>query len=484
MRYIEHYKNYQTLRNDLDKGVLALRDLVGEYLLEIQKRQSLNAFLAVFADEALQKADDIQHKIQQGTAGKLAGMVIAIKDNICYQGHVASASSKMLEKFEPLYTATVLERLLAEDAIVIGRLNCDEFAMGGSNEYSAFGVVKNPLDESKVPGGSSGGSSAAVAANLCFASLGSDTGGSVRQPAAFCGITGYKPTYGLFSRWGLIAYASSFDQIGLVTKSVQDATLLTSIMAGLDQHDASMSQIAHAVNPSMEKGSLQGKRIAYIKEYVENPALDSHIKKQFQETLNRLVQEGATVESVDFAYLDYMVPTYYILTTAEASSNLSRYTGVHYGHRSENAKTLEEVYVNSRTEGFGDEVKRRIMLGTFVLSHDNYESFFIQAQQVRRLITEDTLKIFKNYDFIATPTTPGTAFGLGEKKNQDPTVLYLEDIFTVHANLSGLPAIAIPMGKHDNGLPTSFQLMAKPFDDEKLLHVAQTVQTQIFGTSL
>jgi len=386
----------------------------------------------------------------------------------------------MLHNFYAPYSATVITRLLEEDAIIIGRLNCDEFAMGGSNENSFYGVVKNPIDFSKVPGGSSGGSAAAVAANLCLAALGTDTGGSVRQPSSFCGVIGYKPSYGKISRWGLIAYASSFDQIGTITQTVEDGALLVQIMSGKDDYDASMCQ---GVLPNifdnldhLQDHNISDKKIAYFKDYIENPKLDPVIRQQFENVLEQLQKKGCTIEGISFPYLDLLVPIYYILTTAEASSNLGRYTGVHYGHRTnQDTNNLEDLYRLSRTEGFGEEVKRRIMLGTFVLSANNYDTFYIKAQKVRQLIYQTTNAFFDTYDCILTPTTPSVAFGIGEKKNIDPTVMYLEDIFTVHANLTGLPAISIPMGMSDH-LPTGLQIMGRVFEDDKVLNWAKYIE--------
>lgn len=412
-------------------------------------------------------AEKVDEKLKKGTAGKLAGLVIGIKDNICYKGHKVSASSKILENFESLYDATVVERLKKEDAIIIGRLNCDEFAMGSSNENSAFGPVKNPWDRERVPGGSSGGSTAAVAANLCHAALGSDTGGSIRQPASFCGVVGLKPTYGRVSRYGLIAYASSFDQIGPITKSVEDAALIFKTIAGPDNYDSTMSR---KPVPEFNKEKEAGKKykISFIKECVENPGLDREIKERIESLINKLKADGHTVEPVDFPLLGFLIPTYYVLTTAEASSNLSRFDGVHYGYRSPNAFDLESTYKKSRAEGFGPEVKRRIMLGTFVLSAGYYDAYYSKAQKARRMIKEKTEDILKEYDFVLTPSTPNTAFKFGQKSG-DPVSMYLEDIFTVQANLAGLPAISLPLGQHSNKMPFGLQLMASAFEEEKLL---------------
>ena len=437
------------------------------YLDEIEKNQHLNAFVEVFTQEALQKANHIDKKIKAGSAGKLAGMVVGLKDNLCYKGHTVTASSKILTGFESLYSATAVDRLLKEDAIIIGRLNCDEFAMGSANEHTVYGPVKNPLNNKKVPGGSSGGSAAAVAAGLCLAALGSDTGGSIRQPASFCGIVGLKPTYSRVSRYGLIAYASSFDQIGPLTNNIEDTALLLEVIAGADEFDSTASS-KDVEEYSKINTTNNPKRIAYISECLENEGLDAEVLSCIQNTIEKLKTEGHLVEPISFPYLDFLVPTYYVITTAEASSNLARFDGVHYGYRSENITDLESTYFNSRTEGFGNEVKRRIMLGTFVLSAGYHDAYFTKAQKIRRLIQENTNKMFEEYDFVLSPTTPHTAFDLG-KKYTDPTVMYLEDIFTVQANLSGNPAISLPLGTHSNGLPIGLHLMADHFKEAELL---------------
>jgi aspartyl-tRNA(Asn)/glutamyl-tRNA(Gln) amidotransferase subunit A len=454
------------IREGLSSGKYTCTSLVEGYLKEIENRKSLNAFLEVFEQDALAEAKRVDENIAGGTAGKLAGMVIGIKDNICIKNKKVTAASKILEGFESLYDATVIERLKKEDAIIIGRLNCDEFAMGSSNEKSAYGSVKNPLDEERVPGGSSGGSAAALAANLCLATLGSDTGGSIRQPASFCGVVGFKPTYGRVSRYGLIAYASSFDQIGPFTKNVEDAALIYNVIAGPDAYDSTMSQKPVA-EIKLEESDKKYK-IAFLKECLENENLDPQIKKRFDEIISELKAQGHTVEAVEFPYLDYLVPAYYVLTTAEASSNLARFDGVHYGYRSPNAFDLESTYKKSRSEGFGEEVKRRIMLGTFVLSSGYYDAYYSKAQKVRRLIKDKTESILSDYDFILSPTTPGAAFKFGQN-SADPVAMYLEDIFTVQANLAGLPSISLPMGKNNSGLPFGIQVTAGAFQEEKLL---------------
>lgn len=469
--------SYSLIRKDLLSGKTTCKQLVQQYLDAIEKGKNLNIFLEVFENTALEKAEEVDSKIKANSAGKLAGMVIVLKDNLCYKGHKVSASSKILEGFESIYSATVVERLLAEDAIIIGRTNCDEFAMGSSNENSAYGNVLNPLDVTRVPGGSSGGSAAAVAANMCTAALGTDTGGSIRQPASFCGIVGYKPTYGRVSRYGAIAYASSFDQIGPLTKNVEDAALIMEVIAGADDYDstASSKSVGKYLDTTPKKEKV---KIAYLKDCVENEGLDPEIKKYFFDLVAKLKSEGHSVEAVDFPYLDYLVPAYYVLTTAEASSNLARYDGVHYGYRSPNATDLDSTYKKSRSEGFGKEVKRRIMLGTFVLSAGYYDAYYSQGQKVRRVLQNKVNEIFTDYDFILTPTTPGAAFQFG-KNSADPIKMYLEDIFTVLANLTGVPAISLPMGKHSNNMPFGIQVMGKSFEEQTLFSFSNYLTNNI-----
>lgn len=464
---MKNYNSFSEIKSDLDSNATTCVELVNSYVQTIQANKNLNIFLEVFLTSALEKAKLVDEKIKSKTAGKLAGMVIALKDNLCYKGHKVSASSKILEGFESLYSATVVERLLAEDAIIIGRCNCDEFAMGSSNENSAYGNVLNPLDIKRVPGGSSGGSAAAVAANMCIAALGTDTGGSIRQPASFCGVVGYKPSYGRVSRYGAIAYASSFDQIGPLTKTVEDAALIMEVIAGKDEYDSTASSKPVTAYSKELKNTPAKLRIAYIKDCLENEGLNPEIKTRINEIISKLKAAGHTVEAVDFPYLDYLVPTYYVLTTAEASSNLARFDGINFGYRSKNATDLESTYKKSRTEGFGAEVKRRIMLGTFVLSSGYYDAYYSKGQKVRRVIQNKTNEILDKYDFIILPTTPGIAFEFGQK-GADPIAMYLEDIFTVQANITGLPAISIPMGKHSNGLPFGVQVIGKNFADSEV----------------
>ena len=464
------YGTISEIKEALRSGESAL-SITESYLKRIKEFQHLNAFIEVFEENALCQAKDVDAKIANGTAGKLAGCVVAIKDNICFKGHRVTASSKILDGFESLFTATALQRLIDQDVIVIGRLNCDEFAMGSSNETSVYGPVKNNLDTSKVPGGSSGGSAVAASARLCTFSLGSDTGGSIRQPASWTKTYGFKPTYGRISRYGLIAYASSFDQIGPFTNSLEDSELITQIMSGKDEFDSTSSSRDWESNVQ-EKGQL-----AVISEYLHHPGLDPEVKEALFSTIDKLKERGYTIKEYSFPYMDQLVPTYYVLSTAEASSNLARFDGIHYGYRSTEAKGVEETYTKSRTEGFGKEVKRRIMAGTFVLSHGYYDAYYAKAQQVRRLIKNKTKEILQDCDAILMPTTPGTAFALNAIS--DPIQMYLQDIFTVHANLSGNPAVSIPWQTHSNGLPFGLQLMAADFEDEFLLKLAKKMENQL-----
>ena len=465
-------QTYADVRKAISSGDTAMSILEG-YLHAIENNKHLNAFLEVFEESARAQALIVDEKIKNGTAGRLAGMVIGIKDNLCYANHKLSAASKILEGFESLFTGTAVERLINEDAIIIGRLNCDEFAMGSSNENSAFGNVLNPIDNSKVPGGSSGGSATAVAAGLCTVALGSDTGGSIRQPASFTGTVGLKPTYGRISRHGLIAYASSFDQIGPFTNNIDDAALLLEVMSGEDEFDGTVS--SKKVDDYSAREELKSLKVAVIKESFEMEGLDAEIKKTLQKTIDGLKAQGHQVDEVSFPYLDYMVPTYYVLTTAEASSNLSRFDGVHYGYRSPNAEGVEATYKKSRSEAFGPEVQRRIMAGTFVLSHGYYDAYYTKGQKVRRVLQDKTNEILKEYDVILLPTTPTTAFELDAVKA--PIAMYLQDIYTVHANLTGNPAISVPLGKHSNGMPFGIQVIADHFEEKKMLNFSRLLES-------
>ena len=465
------YSSLTEIKSGLQSGDITVEKLVKGYLSKIALNAHLNAFNEVFENEALICAQKVDSRIQQGIAGKLAGMVIAIKDNISYKGHKVNASSRILENFTAVYSSTIVERLLAEDAVIIGRCNCDEFAMGAANENSYFGPVKNFADETRVSGGSSGGSAVAVQAGMCHAALGTDTGGSVRQPASFCGLIGLKPTYGRISRHGIIAYASSFDQVGPITRSIEDAALLLEVMAGPDEYD---STLANKEVPAFSKSikPTSPKKIAYLQEALSSPGVDAEVKNNLISYIEKLRAEGHIVKPIAFELLDYLVPAYYILATAEASSNLSRYDGVHYGYRSPAARDLLSTYKRSRSEGFGKEVKRRIMLGTFVLSAGYYDAYYAKAQKVRRLIREKTDAILQEYDFILIPTAPEPAFAIG-KGEKDPVVTYLSDIFTVQASLTGAPAISLPAGNNSKGLPLGLQLLTKHFEEQELLNFSE-----------
>jgi len=459
----------------LQEGKTTCLQAVEHYLQRIAATHHLNAFIEVYADEALQKAKELDEKRKTGqAAGKLHGVVIGLKDVICYKDHKVSASSNILRDFTSIYSATAVDRLLAEEAIIIGNLNCDEFAMGSTNENSAYGKVLNAKDESRIPGGSSGGSAVAVQAGLCMVSLGSDTGGSVRQPADLCGIVGMKPGYGRISRYGLIAYASSFDQIGIFANNIPDIARLLEVMAGPDEYDSTVSHKPVENYPALLQTD-QRYRIAYLAEALDHPSLDPEIASAIKNLLEQLRQKGHQVEPVAFDLIDHIVPAYYVLTTAEASSNLSRFDGIKYGYRStEKGLDLTELYKQSRSTGFGKEVKRRIMLGTFVLSAGYYDAYFTRAQKVRKLLSDQTQLIFKDFDVILLPTTPSVAFKIGEKMD-DPIAMYLADIYTVMANLVGIPAISLPLFTHSTGMPFGLQAMTNRFDELSLLRFSEQV---------
>jgi aspartyl-tRNA(Asn)/glutamyl-tRNA(Gln) amidotransferase subunit A len=432
-----------------------MEELVGEYLNNISRHADLNAFIEVYDKEALHTARELDRrwKSDPGSLGKLAGVVVSLKDVLCYANHKLTAGSRILEGFTSIFSATAVSRLLAEDVIIIGRTNCDEFAMGSETRFSCYGPTKNAADPERVPGGSSGGAAVAVQINGCLASIGSDTGGSVRQPASFCGLYGFKPTYGRISRFGLIAYASSFDQIGIVGRDVQDIGQIYAVMAGPDGRDTTLSD-----DPVDNKWDAGPNRIGYIRSALDHPSIQPEIKTGCEKYLSDLAKEGVSVEPIDFPLMDYVIPAYYILTAAEASSNLARYDGVRYGFRSKDISNLSDMYTKTRTQGFGSEVKRRILLGTFVLSVGYYDAFFTQAQKVRRLIMEQFEEWFKKVDLIVLPTTPSTAWKRGELK--DPVEVYLEDIYSVLANLAGLPAISAPLGLDNRGLSYGIQFLA------------------------
>ncbi|MCX6207813.1 MAG: Asp-tRNA(Asn)/Glu-tRNA(Gln) amidotransferase subunit GatA [Bacteroidetes bacterium] len=447
---------------------------VNHYLSEIEKKKQLNAFLEVYTNEVIQRAKELDEKRKAGKPiGKMHGVIVGLKDVICYKGHTVSAGSKILENFKSIYSATVVEKLLQEDAIIIGRQNCDEFAMGSSSENSAFGPVRNALDESRVPGGSSGGSAVGVQAGLTMISLGSDTGGSVRQPADFCGVVGLKPSYGRISRYGLIAYASSFDQIGIFSKTIEDAALCLAVISGADDFDSTVSEKPVPAYASELVAAPRKYRIAYFRQAFEHPGLDPIMRTAITDLIDRLKQEGHTVDPIEFEYLKHIVPTYYVLTTAEASSNLSRFDAVRFGYRAPLVSSeLNDMYKASRSAGFGKEVQRRIMLGTFVLSSGYFDAYFTKAQQVRRILYNKSVDVFKDYEAIISPTVPSTAFKIGEKSD-DQVAMFLADIYTVFANLVGIPAISIPLFTHENGMPFGLQIMTNHFEETKMLQLSE-----------
>ncbi len=459
-------------------GELRCVEVVQSYLDKIETAAHLNAYVAVYAEEALNRASQLDQKKHDPTSwGNLYGVVIGLKDVLCYEGHEVTGSSAILKNHQAIYSATAVQRLIDQDAIIIGNLNCDEFAMGSSNENSVYGNVLNALDESRVPGGSSGGSAVAVQADLCMVSLGSDTGGSVRQPADFCGILGIKPGYGRISRYGLLAYASSFDQIGLFSKNTEDLALVLSVISGVDEFDSTCSNetVPNYVSALKEEKKF---KIAYFPESLEHPSLDPEIRKSIETLIIQLKSDGHTVEPVSFNYLDHIVPAYYVLTTAEASSNLSRYDGIKFGYRTPGPiEDLNALYKKTRSEGFGNEVKKRIMLGTFVLSTGYYDAYFAKAQQVRRLIVEKTDEVFSSYELIIMPTVPSTAFRFGEKSN-DAIEMFLGDLYTVYANLAGIPGISIPLFKHSNGMPFGLQAMSNRLQETVLLQFSNQLLRQ------
>ncbi len=464
---------HEALKGGLTSCVAAVQF----YADRIQQYTHLNAFTHLYIDEALAKARELDAQRASGISLRpLHGVVVALKDVICYKDHPVTAASKILKGFHSIYNATAVEKLLQAGAIIIGNTNCDEFAMGSTNENSAYGKVLNALDETRVPGGSSGGAAVAVQANLCMVSLGSDTGGSVRQPADFCGIVGLKPSYGRISRYGLIAYASSFDQIGIFGRNIPDVALVLEQIAGPDEFDSTVAQLPVEKYTDLTPANpVASRRIAYFRQALDSEGLDPEIKEQLKTFIARLKEDGHTVEPVEFEYLDYIVPAYYILTTAEASSNLSRFDGVKYGYRAKTGisekKSLENFYKINRSEGFGWEVKKRIMLGTFVLSEGYFDAYFTKAQQVRQLLVERTRLIFRDFDALILPTAPGTAFKIGEKTD-NPIEMYLADIFTVFANLVGIPGISIPLFWHKNGMPYGVQIMTSQFSELSLLRLS------------
>lgn len=492
-------------------GEVTLRELVEAYKSQIEaKNGDINAFVYLDFEEAFKHADLIQKKVEKGTAGSLVGAVMGIKDVICERGKPTTCASNILEGFESVYDATVIDRLRNEDAIFVGRLNMDEFAMGSTNEYSRYGAAKNPRDITKVTGGSSGGSAAAVAAGMSNATLGSDTGGSIRQPASYCGVVGLKPTYGRVSRYGLVAYASSFDSIGPFANSVEDIARVLQTIAGFDENDNTSSAVEKDDYVTAVQNPTEKIKIG-VPEALFGDGLDEEINAGIKATLSKLEDNGAELVPIDLPHSKFGIATYYILATAEASSNLARFDGIRYGHRADKDEMLDELkkeeealkkaiksaegdelfalenelnkldapltrlYKKSRTEGFGMEVKRRIMLGTYVLSAGYYDAYYGKAQRVRRLIKEDYTNAFKKVDVIVTPTAPTTAFDIGSEIN-DPLQMYLNDVYTISANLAGICGISIPAGTHSNGLPFGIQFMGDAFQESKILNAARLVE--------
>lgn len=471
------YRTHQEKLEKIKNGRLSLRENVQGFLDKIESSRHLNAYNFVFSEEALEKAEEIEEKIAAGKGGKLAGMVVAVKDVLSMKDHPLTCSSKILKDFTALYDATAVERLIKEDAIIIGKTGCDEFAMGSSNENSCFGPVLNPVDNSRVPGGSSGGSAVAVAAGLCDVSLGTDTGGSIRQPASFCGVYGLKPTYGRVSRFGLAAFASSFDSIGPFASSVEDIAAVLSVISGRDHNDSTSADAAlpdYLSGLSAEKRPL---RIGIPREYF-GEGLNNEVRAAIEGIIGKLKADGFVFTDISLKHTEYSIAAYYILTTAEASSNLARYDGARYGYRSPESKSLKAMYQNSRTEGFGEEVKRRIMLGTYVLSAGYYDAYYRKAQKVRRLLKNDFDQAFSEVDIVLTPTSPEAAFRIGEKLD-DPLSMYLSDIYTTSANLAGIPGISIPVAKNSEGLPIGLQLMSQQFDEQKLLDLSLYIQNNL-----
>jgi aspartyl-tRNA(Asn)/glutamyl-tRNA(Gln) amidotransferase subunit A len=472
---LQKHSTFEPTRQAVEAGITTCERVTEQYLATIEQGKRLNAFLSVFQEQAMEQARSIDGKIAAGKAGKLAGMVVAVKDILCMKDEKVTCGSKILEHFVSLYDATVVERLRKEDAILIGKTNMDEFAMGSSTENSAFGAVRNPIDETRVPGGSSGGSCVAVAGGMAHVALGTDTGGSIRQPASFCGVVGMKPTYGRVSRYGLVALSSSFDQIGPFANSVADAATVLQVIAGPDPNDSTCANVPVPDYQLALTKDVKGMKVGVPKEAF-GKGLNEEVRQSVEQSIDVLREGGALLQSVTLPHSEYNISTYYILMTAEASSNLARYDGARYGYRAPKSKNLNEMYVQSRSEGFGAETKRRIMLGTYVLSAGYYDAYYRKAQKVRRLIQSDFLNAFKEVDCILLPTSPTTAFGFGEKVD-DPLQMYLSDVYTVSANLAGIPAISIPCGVDGKGLPIGVQLLGKQFDEETILKVADFLES-------
>lgn len=497
-----------SVQEQLKKGHLSLPELAESYLQTIREKNSLiNGFVTLDEDEVKRNAHQIQKKIEAGTAGRLAGAVTGIKDVICEKGKKVTCASRFLENFESVYDATVISRLREQDALLIGRTNMDEFAMGSSTEHSIFGPSRNPINTEYVTGGSSGGSAAVVAAGMCDGSLGSDTGGSIRQPASYCGVVGLRPTYSRVSRYGLVAFASSFDSIGPFTANVSDAALYLGVIAGKDPMDNSSADVPVPDYLKEMNDQERKLRIGVPEEYF-GEGLDPGVREIIDTTLQKLTEVGCQLVPVSLPHMKYGIATYYILATAEASSNLARYDGIRYGHRADSGQVeaelaeekerirsmhksaspaeldaamsavdspLVRLYKKSRTEGFGEEVKRRILLGTYVLSSGYYDAYYAKAQKVRRLIKQDFISAFADVDVIVSPTAPTTAFRLGENQN-DPVQMYLNDVYTISANLAGICAISVPAGIHPNGLPVGIQFMGNVFRESDILNAALRVE--------
>lgn len=468
-------KSFDAIHAELTAGTTTCEKITEDYLRVIEEKNHLNALLAVFPEKAIDQAKSVDKKLRDGNAGALAGMVVSIKDLICVKDERVTCGSKILENFVSLYDATVVQRLRNADAVIIGKNNMDEFAMGSSTENSAYGRVKLPQDEDRVPGGSSGGSAVAVRTGMSTTSLGSDTGGSIRQPAAFCGVVGLKPTYGRVSRYGLVAYASSFDSIGPLALTTRDAASVLQVIAGNDTNDSTSADVQVPDYFSKLTKDVKGIRVGIPKEYFGD-ALDSEIREAIEKKIDILRAHGAVIEEISLPHTEYTIATYYILATAEASSNLARYDGARYGYRKGNAADLSEMYIKSRSEGFGAEVKRRIMLGTYVLSAGYYDAYYRKGQKVRRLIKEDFDKAFMKVDCLIAPTSPSTSFKAGDKMD-DPLQMYLSDIYTTSINLAGIPGISIPCGEDKKGLPIGMQILGPQFGESAILRVADFLET-------
>ena len=464
------------LQEKIKSKELTITEITKAYVEKInEKEKDIEAFVTPLTEDAISKAEEIQSKIEEGElTGELAGIPIGIKDNLCTKGIKTTCSSKMLENFVSPYDATVMEKINNQNMINLGKLNMDEFAMGGSTEYSYFKKTKNPHNINKVPGGSSGGSAAAVAANMVPWALGSDTGGSIRQPASFCGVVGLKPTYGLVSRYGLVAFASSLDQIGPITKDVRDCAMLLNIIAGHDEKDTTSEDMPKKDYTKALKNDVKGLKIGVPKEFF-GEGLNQEVKETLEKAIQEYKEMGAEIEEFSLDIAQYSLATYYIIACAEASSNLGRFDGIRYGYRTPEFKNLKELYKKSRSEGFGDEVKRRIILGTYVLSSGYYDAYYKKAQQVRTLVMNEFNKAFEKYDVILTPTSPIVAFDIGSKSD-NPLEMYLADICTVSVNIAGLPAISIPVGKDKEGMPIGMQLIGNKFQEETILNAAYTIE--------